>query len=168
MLFWFVGSSWVAVWFVFRDERFDYRWLTVGALLPDVIDGVTGGSWVFHSVTASVLAMTVVMLATRGRRAPRRSLLAVPIGMFMHLVFDGAFNRTENFWWPFGGTSFDGSSLPSFDRMPLNIALEVLGFVAVVWMWRTHGLSDADARRRFVATGELRRPQGPLTGTGEC
>ncbi|MEY2767009.1 MAG: hypothetical protein RI912_672, partial [Actinomycetota bacterium] len=153
---------------VFRDERFDYRWLTVGALLPDVIDGVTGGSWVFHSVTASVLAMTLVMITTRGRRAPRRSLLAVPIGMFMHLVFDGAFNRTENFWWPFAGTSFDGSSLPSVDRMALNVVLELMGIAGVVWMWRTHGLSDARARRRFLSTGELRRPQGPPQGTGTC
>lgn len=168
MLFWFIGSSWVAVWFVFRDERFDYRWLTVGALLPDVIDGVTGGSWVFHSVTASVLTMTLVMISTRGRRAPRRSLLAVPIGMFMHLVFDGAFNRTENFWWPFAGTSFDGSSLPSVDRMALNVVLELMGIATVAWMWRTHGLSDARARRRFLSTGELRRPQGPPQGTGTC
>lgn len=168
MLFWFVGSSWVAVWFVFRDERFDYRWLTVGALLPDVIDGVAGGSWVFHSVTASVLAMTVVMIATRGRRAPRRSLLAVPIGMFLHLVFDGAFDRTRDFWWPFAGTSFDGSSLPSFDRMPLNIVLELMGIAAVAWMWSTHGLSDAQTRRRFLSTGELRRPQGPQQGNGTC
>ena len=168
MLFWFVGSSWVSVWFVFRDERFDYRWLTLGVLLPDMIDGVTGGSWVFHSVTASVAAMTAVMLLTRGRRAPRRSLLAVPIGMFLHLVFDGAFNRTKNFWWPFGGTSFGGSSLPSFDRMGLNLVLEVVGLLAIGWMWRTHGLGDARARGHFLRTGELRRPQSPPPQVGTC
>ena len=168
MLFWFVGSSWLAVWFVFRDERFDYRWLTLGALLPDIVDGPTGGSWVFHSVTASVVAMTAVMLLTRGRRAPRRSLLAVPIGMFLHLVFDGAFNRTKNFWWPFGGMSFDGASLPSFDRTGLNVLLEILGIIALAWMWREHGLGDAAARRHFLSTGELRRPQGPPPAVGTC
>ena len=70
--------------------------------------------------------------------------------------------------WALGGTSFDGASLPSFDRMTLNIVLELLGMVAVAWMWRIHGLSDAGARRQFLATGELRRPQGPPQGSGTC
>ena len=168
MLLWFVGSSWVAVWFVFRDERFDYRWLTLGALLPDIVDGLSGGSWVFHSVTASVVSLTAVMVATRGRRSVRRSLLAVPIGMFLHLVFDGAFVRTKNFWWPFGGTSFDGSSLPSLGRMPLNIGLELLGATAIWWMWRAHGLSNTEARREFLATGQLHPVRPGEQGTGTC
>ena len=168
MVLWFVGTAWAAVWFVFRDPRFDLRMLAIGALLPDIVDVWSGGTWVMHSVTASVVVLALVMLATRGRRPSRPMLLAVPIGMFMHLVFDGAFNRTENFWWPFAGTSFDGSSLPSVDRMALNVVLELMGIAAVAWMWRTHGLSDARARRRFLSTGELRRPHGPPQGTGTC
>lgn len=168
MFFWFVGTAWVAVWFVFRDERFDYRWLAFGAVVPDMIDGVTGGSWVFHSVTASVVTMTAVMLLTRGRRAHRRSLLAVPIGMFMHLVFDGAFSRTRQFWWPFSGLAAGGASLPSFDRLLLDPVLEAAGIGLLVWMARTHGLSSPAARRHFVRTGELRRSGGAAGSAGTC
>lgn len=169
MLLWFVGTAWVAVWFVFRDERFDYRLLAAGALLPDAVDIVTGGAWVMHSVTAAVAALALVMVATRGRRTARRHALAVPIGMFMHLVFDGAFAATTVFWWPFGGLSFGGEPLPSLDRMGTNIALELIGAVAVWWMWRTHGLSDPAARRHLWRTGELRAVRaGDGTGAGTC
>lgn len=169
MLLWFVGTAWVAVWFVFRDERFDYRLLAAGALLPDAVDIVTGGAWVMHSVTAAVAALALVMIATRGRRAARRHALAVPIGMFMHLVFDGAFAATTVFWWPFGGLSFGGEPLPSFSRWGANIALEILGAAAVWWMWRAHGLSDPAARRHLWRTGELRAVStGSGTGAGTC
>lgn len=168
MLFWFVGSSWVSVWFVFRDERFDYRWLAVGSIVPDILDGATGGSWVFHSVTASVVVMTVVMLLTRGKRTPRRSLLAVPIGMFMHLVFDGAFSRTRQFWWPFSGLAAGDAGIPSFDRLALDPVMELAGLLLLAWMWRMHGLSDPSARRQFLRTGELHQVTPGNGGAGTC
>lgn len=167
MLLWFVGTAWLAVWFVFRDERFDYRLLAAGALLPDVVDIVTGGAWVMHSITASVVVLTAVMLATRGRRETRRHALAVPIGMFLHLVFDGAFARTVVFWWPFGGLSFGDEPLPSLDRWALNPVLELLGLAALWWMWRAHGLGDAAARRRLWSTGQLHATR-PAGGAGTC
>lgn len=139
MLLWFVGTAWVAVWFVFRDERFDYRLLAVGALLPDAVDIVTGGAWVMHSVTAAVAALALVMIATRGRRAARRHALAVPIGMFMHLVFDGAFAATTVFWWPFGGLSFGGEPLP-----------------VVLQVGREHRTGDSRCRGRLVDVARAR------------
>ena len=167
MFVWFIATAVLTIAWVFKDPRFDYRVLAVGAVLPDAIDWPTG--WrVMHSVVTSIAVLALVMLVSIGRKPYRKMLLGLPIGMFLHLVFDGAFNRTKNFWWPFGGTSFDGASLPSFDRMPLNIVLELFGVAALAWMWRTHGLSDAGARRRFLATGELRRPQGPPQGSGTC
>ena len=168
MFFWFIGTAWIAVWFVFRDERFDYRWLAIGAIAPDLVDGVTGGAWVLHSVTASVATMTAVMILTRGRRIRRRSLLAVPIGMFMHLVFDGAFSRTRQFWWPFSGLHVAAAPLPSLERPWLDMLMEAAGLVMIAWMWRTHGLSSADARRHFVRTGELREIRGESGGSGTC
>ena len=38
MFLWFIGTAVVSVWYIFRDPRFDYRFLAVGAVLPDVID----------------------------------------------------------------------------------------------------------------------------------
>jgi hypothetical protein len=155
MLLWFVGTSVVTVWFVFHDSRFDYRLLVVGSLAPDVIDGVLGGAGVMHSLTGSVVLLVGVVLATVGRRARRRRLLALPIGTFLHLIFDGAFTNTTVFWWPLTGEGFDDAPLPSWDRGLVNIVLELAGAALCWWAVRFFGLTDPDRRRRFFAIGTL-------------
>jgi hypothetical protein len=152
---WFVATSVLAVRYVFRDPRFDYRLLIVGALLPDAVDAVFGGARVLHTLTASVALMTLIMVVTRRGSVLRRRLLPLAIGFFMHLVFDGAFANTDVFWWPFTGTSFGGARLPVAERGALNVVLEAIGAAGIVWIVRRHGLRDRNARRRFFATGEL-------------
>jgi hypothetical protein len=154
---WFVGTALVAVWFVFRDPAFDHRLLLVGVLLPDVVDALTGGVWLFHSITGSVLLLAVVMGVTVGRRALRRRLIALPIGTFLHLVFDGAFTDTDVFWWPFTGSDLPDMGLPSWERGWWNIPLEIAGAAMVVWAYRRFGLTDADRRHEFVRTGHIDR-----------
>lgn len=172
MLFWFVGTAFVTVWFVFRDDRFDYRVLAIGAVAPDVVDSVTGGSWVMHSVTASIAMLVVVMAVARRGSLRRRRWLALPIGSLLHLVFDGAFDNTRNFWWPFAGLSFDGRGIPSLGRMPVNVVLEAAGLLMLWWLWRTNELSDPGRRRRFLKTGHLlgasTGPGGTTNGAGTC
>src|ERR1051325_11164300 len=116
MLLWFLGVSFVIVWQVFRDTAIDYRLVMLGAILPDLIDGPFGGARALHSVLASIVLLTVVMLSTRHRRAARRRLLAIPVGTFLHLVLDGMWARAHVFWWPFLGRSFEGAGLPSIHR----------------------------------------------------
>lgn len=166
MFLWFVGTSIVSVWFVFRDERFDYRLLCIAAVAPDVIDPWWGGARAFHSVSMSVALLVVVMLATSKRRELRRHLLAVPIGLFMHLVFDGAFANSEVFWWPLTGWSIDSARLPSMERGAVNIALEVVGALMVVWAWRRFGLRDGQKRLMFLRTGRL--SEHTSGGAGTC
>ena len=103
MLLWFWGTSFLTVWVVFHDPSIDYRVLLLGSILPDLIDAPFGGAGVAHSVTFSVVVLIVVMLTTVGHRSRRRRWLALPIGMFLHLVFDGAFTNARVFWWPFSG-----------------------------------------------------------------
>ena len=143
------------MWFVFHDSRFDYRWLLVGALLPDVVDSPFGGARVAHSISGSVGLLVVVMLATIGRRPIRRRLLALPIGTFLHLVFDGAFANTKVFWWPFGGIGFRNAPLPSWHRGAWDIVLELIGLVLCAWAVNRFGLRDPQRRRRFWRTGSL-------------
>ena len=135
MLLWFVGTSVATVWIVFRDPTFRFRLVVVGALMTDVIDGLTG--WrVAHSVVSVVVAMAVVMIATYGRRPVRKSWLAVVIGLFLHLVFDFAFATNELFWWPLGGFDFADGPLPVIERGWWNAPLEVIGAVLAVWTSR--------------------------------
>ncbi len=155
MFFWFLGTAVVAVWFVFHDSRFDYRFLLLGSLLPDIIDAPMGGARVLHSVTGSVAVLMVVMFSTVGRRPIRRRLLAIPIGTFLHLVFDGAWANTKVFWWPFGGVAFRNAPLPSWNRGAIDILLELLGLAMCVWAVRAFGLTDPARRKRFWRTGVL-------------
>ena len=157
MLLWFAGLSFVLVWAVFRDTAIDYRFVMAGALLPDVVDAPLGGPRVAHSLLASVALLAGVMLATRGRRTLRRRLLALPIGMFCHLLLDAMWTRTEVFWWPFLG-DIDERGVPSLDRpVALLAAQEVAGLVALWWVARRFRLGEPERRRQFVRTGRLGR-----------
>lgn len=157
MFLWFIGTAVVSVWYIFRDPRFDYRMLAVGSILPDVIDLPGGHAHWAHSLTVSVAALVVVMLVTAGRKPVRRLLLAVPIGMLMHLVWDGAFASTRVFWWPFTG-SWGNVRVPSLQRGWLNVAFEAGGAVLLGWMWRRCELADPERRIALINHGVLMQP----------
>ena len=157
MFLWFIGTAVVSVWYVFRDPRFDYRLLAVGSILPDVIDLPGGHAHWAHSLTVAVGTMILVMLVTVGRRPIRRLLLAVPIGMLMHLVWDGAFASTKVFWWPFTG-SWDNVRVPSLQRGWLNVAFEAAGALLLAWMWRRCELADPERRDALIHHGLLMQP----------
>ncbi len=155
MLFWFLGTALVTVWYVFTDPRFDYRLLLVGALLPDLIDVPSGQARWAHSLTVAVGMLAAVMLVTAGRKPIRRLLLGLPIGMLLHLVYDGAFASTEVFWWPFSG-SWGEVEVPSLERAQwLNLLMEVAGIAMLVWAYRRFGLADAQRRQQFLHHGTL-------------
>ena len=157
MIFWPAGVALGLVWLVFRDPAFDYRMVVLGAILPDVLDAPFGGARLAHTLLAGVAVLTAVMLGTRGPRRLRRSLLALPLGMFAHLVADGMWARTENFWWPFFGLNLEGR-LPALDHGLAVLLLEELaGLLVVAWCWQRFRLSDATVRSQFLRTGHLPR-----------
>jgi hypothetical protein len=161
VFFWFIGTAVVAVGFVFRDPAFDYRLLIVGSVLP-IGDGLFGGARALHSVTVSVALLAVLMAATTGRRPERKLLLGLPIGMLLHLVFDGAWADTKVFWWPFTGLAFSDTPLPVADRGPWSIAMEAVGIGLCWWLFRANDLGTSENRRRFIRDGRLLHvPGGP-------
>lgn len=154
MLFWFVATSVLAVHYVFTDPRFDHRFLIVGVLLPDLLDAPFGGARLFHSLAGAVGALALVMAVTAGRRPIRRQLIAIPIGILLHLVFDAAWTNAQVFWWPFGG-GFGDAPLPVVARGWWNVPLELMGVAMLWWAWGLFGLNAAERRRRFRSTGQL-------------
>lgn len=159
MFLWFVGTAVLAVWYVFRDPTFDYRLLVVGAVVPE-LDVLLAGSdgWAMrwmHSLVFSVALLVAVMVGTTGRKPARRLWLGLPIGTFLHLVFDGAWATTNVFWWPFGGWSWSGARLPAAQRGWWNVLLEAIGLTIVAWVWRHCRLDDPARRRDIVRTGRL-------------
>ena len=98
MIAWPAGMALVATWLVFRDPAIDHRVVVLGAVLPDLVDGPFGGARLLHTVALSALLLVVVMVVTRGRRHARRRWLFLPVGTFLHLVFDAMWTRTDTFW----------------------------------------------------------------------
>ena len=157
MLFWFCGTSLVSMWLVFRDPAIDLRMVLLGALAPDLLDAPFGGARIAHSVTFAVAVLIVVMAVTSGRRALRRRLVMVPVGLFFHLVFDGAFSDTAVFWWPLGGRAWPDARLPIVARGWWDLALEAAGLVMCAWAYRRFGWDDRERRRLFWRTGRIDR-----------
>ena len=157
MFLWFVGTAVVSVWYIFRDPRFDYRLLAVGSIVPDVIDLPGGHAHWAHSLTVAVGTLASVMLVTAGRKPIRKPLLAVPIGMLMHLVWDGAFASTKVFWWPFTGT-WGNVRVPSLQRGWLNVVFEAAGALLLLWIWRRCDLADPGRRNALIRRGLLMPP----------
>lgn len=121
MILWFAGGACLIVLLVFGDPRIDYRLVAAGSLIPDLPLRRTP----LHSLTAAVVVLVGVMLATRRGNPARRRLLALPIGMLLHLVLDGA---TDSLWTGGSGT------LPSLDRPVVVLVLqELAGAAALYW-----------------------------------
>jgi hypothetical protein len=171
----------VVTWLVFRDPAVDHRVVMLGAILPDVADAPFGGARLLHTVVASAALLAVVMLATRRRRHSvgarsrhsvgarsrhsvgarsrhaRRRWLFLPVGTFLHLVFDGMWTRTHTFWWPAFGWSLTGP-LPALDHgTGVLVAEEVAGALALAWCWRRFRMGDPAVRAAFWRTGRLPR-----------
>ncbi|MFM8835265.1 MAG: hypothetical protein ACKOFM_00165 [Actinomycetota bacterium] len=157
MFFWFVATAIWSVWFVFRDPKFDYRLVVVAALVPDALDGLRGSIGPMHSVVTSIAVLFAIMLMTAGRKPIRQRLLAIPIGLFIHLIFDGAFANADTFWWPLTGVELSKNPLPSIERGALNWILETVGLLGCAVAWRFFSLGDKPRRDIFLKTGSLSR-----------
>ena len=156
MLLWFVGPSILIVWLVFRSPAADYRLVALGSLIP-LIEIAFGQPRLFHSVTGAALLLAAVMVGARGHRLVQRALLALPIGMLLHLVLDGAWTDTHAFWWPLFGWSWSDAELPEVGRGAFNLVLEALGALACLYAYRRFRLHEPDRRSLFVQTGRVGR-----------
>ena len=155
MIIWFAVLSVVLTWAVFQSPALDYRLVALGAVLPVV--EIPFGAGPMHSLLFPTLVLVVVMLATSKRRLVRRRWLGLPIGLYLHIVLDFAWGRTETFWWPFLGLEFTAGSAPELSRGVLSLLLDLLGVAVGVWAYRRFGLEDSERRSRFLRTGQLDR-----------
>lgn len=155
MFIWFAATSVAIVWVIFRSPAVDYRMVALGSLLALV--EIPFGMGPLQTLAVSVLALGIVMAATVGKRLRRRRWLGIPIGMFLHLVLDGAWSNAEVFWWPAGGFAFPDVQAPVISRGIWSFLLELGGVLVALWLWSEFGLDDPERRRRLVRTGQLDR-----------
>ena len=156
MFFWFLSLGFVLVALVFDSPALDYRMVMLGSVLP-LAELLAGGPWALHTLLAPLVVLVAVMLATRGRRLSRRRWLGLPIGLLMYLVLDGAWLRTDLFWWPVFGAGVGASNIPEYKPLPALIALEVIGLAVGAWAVRRFGFADRQRLRLFCVQGRLDR-----------
>lgn len=170
MIFWHMGVAAAIVYVTLGRARIDYRWILVGAVAPDIVDGALsltvyeGGSGrgVAHSILAVVVVAVGVLLLARG--TTRLSLFGLAVGWLLHLVGDGMWGSPETFLWPAFGTEFSSSpvepySWDLFTRPLSHLGTwggEVLGLVVLVYLAAAFELGDKDRRARFLQDGRLR------------
>ena len=112
-----------------------------------------------HTLLAPLVVLVVVMLATRGRRLARRRWLGLPIGLFLYLVLDGAWLRTDLFWWPVLGVDVASGDLPEFKPLATLITMDLIGLAVGTWAFGRYGLADRERLRLFATQGRLDRSQ---------
>jgi hypothetical protein len=170
VLFWHLGLAAVIVYVTLGRRRIDYRMILVGAIAPDVVDGLLGlvafeggaGRWVAHSILAPVVLTIAIILGFKGAR--RQSLFGLGVGWLLHLVGDAMWNAPLTFLWPAFGAKF--SEVPrepySWDLLvhPLSHLStwsgELVGLAILAWFWVAFRLGERDRRRLFLADGYLR------------
>lgn len=169
MILWHAGIAAVITYVTLGRSRIDYRFILLGAIAPDVVDGVLSitafpeweGRAIAHSIFAVVVVAVVVLVAFKGPR--RIALFGFPVGWLLHLVADGMWSHPTTFLWPAFGTAFATSPEPyTWDLFttPLDHLAtwggEFVGIVALAWFYVAFELRDPQRLRRFLRDGLLR------------
>jgi hypothetical protein len=170
MILWHLGTAMVLVYVTLGRSRIDYRFILIGAVLPDVVDGLlrlfglTGpsGRGIGHTFLAVVVEAIVVLLLFRGER--RLSVFGIPVGWLIHLVCDGMWGAPRTFLWPLFGTRFAaGPAEPyswslfthPFEHLS-TWGAEAVGGALLAWFWVAFRMKDEGRFKLFLSDGRLR------------
>lgn len=154
VLLWFAGLAVPAVAAVFASRALDYRFVIVGAVLPSLALAVDD-LWVMGTLLFPIAALVSVMILGWGRRLVQRRWLGFPVGLFCHLILDGAWLRSAAFWWPLGGIALGDVDAARLRPLWAVLAMELVGAAALWWSWRRFGLADPARRQVFRRRGRL-------------
>lgn len=170
MVLWHLGTAALIVYVTLGRRRIDYRYVLMGSILPDAVDGLLGlflfggpaGRWIAHSILAVIVVTALILLSFRGER--RQSVFGVGVGWLLHLVGDGMWQAPQTFLWPAFGTGFaDSPREPySWDLFAHPVAHlgawggELLGVAILAWFWVAFRLGHEGRAKLFLEDGYLR------------
>ncbi|MBA2311666.1 MAG: metal-dependent hydrolase, partial [Actinobacteria bacterium] len=170
MLLWHMGLAVAVTYVTLGRRRIDYRYVLLGAVLPDVTDGLLGlfffsgpaGRWASHSLLSVVVVAVVILLGLSG--TTRLAVFGVAVGWLLHLVGDGMWTAPKTFLWPAFGTGFASEPREpySWDLVADPVAhlstwgAEALGLAVLVWFAVAFELGRDGRLRLFLSDGYLR------------
>jgi inner membrane protein len=171
MLLWHLGLTAALVYVTLGRRRIDYRFVLLGAILPDLVDGALhlvgvfdgpAGRWIAHSLLAVIAVTVAIVVILSGPR--RQAVFGIGVGWLAHLVADGMWQAPQTFLWPAFGTGF--ASAPrepySWDLLAHPLAHlttwggELVGLAVLVWFGVAFRLGDSARRGAFLRDGYLR------------
>ena len=170
MLLWHLGGAALLTYITLGRRRIDYRYVLLGAVLPDVADSLLrpwvdpgpAGRGVAHSLLAASAVAVVVVVAFSGAR--RIALFGLAVGWLLHLVTDGMWQAPATFLWPAFGLRFATAPAEPYSwdllRDPLAHATtwagEIAGAAILAWFWVAFELGRRRRWRDFLKDGYLR------------
>jgi hypothetical protein len=164
-----MGIAALIVYVTLGRRRIDYRFVLLGAVLPDGVDRVLGlflfegpaGRWIAHSLAAVIVVTVVILLAFEKER--RLAVFGIGVGWLLHLVGDGMWAAPETFLWPAFGTDFATSPAEPyswnlfahpFDHLA-TWGGELVGVAILAWFWVAFRLGEGGRLRSFLGDGYL-------------
>jgi hypothetical protein len=170
VILWHAGIATFVVYATLGRRRVDYRYILLGAILPDVVDGILNVAWlhepagrsIAHTLPAVIAVAVVILVALRGER--RLSVFGLAVGWLLHLVGDGMWEAPRTLYWPAFGSGFAARPVEPYTwdlfTRPFDHALtwgaELLGVAILVWFWIAFRLGDGARRQQFLRDGLLR------------
>ena len=170
MILWHLGLAALIVYITLGRRRIDYRFVLLGAVLPDLVDGILGlvlfdgpsGRWIAHSLLAVIVVTVAILLGTSGAR--RLALFGIGVGWLLHLVCDGMWQAPLTFLWPAFGLSFSTTPAEPYSwDLITNPAGhlstwggELVGMAILAWFFTAFRLGEKQRRWHFSRDGYLR------------
>ncbi|MGH2746418.1 MAG: metal-dependent hydrolase [Actinomycetota bacterium] len=170
MILWHLGIAAALTYVTLGRRRIDYRFVLVGAILPDALDGLIGlfvdlnpsGRGPAHSLLAVIFVAVAIIVGFSGER--RLSVFGLAVGWLTHLVADGMWAAPETFLWPAFGMDFtlvptEPYSVDLLSHPWDHLATwggELVGVAALTWFWVAFRLGEGNRLRLFLRDGYLR------------
>ncbi len=150
--------------------RLDYRFVLLGAILPDLVDKPLGelifpATFQSGKIFGHTLLVSACLLVAGGaiyRSKRKAGVLSLGIGTTSHLLGDAMWNTAATLLWPllgwfrpeeFAGTWFQ--RMLHYLSSPWIFFTEMVGFLFLMFLaYRAH-LNNPRALGRFVKTGVL-------------
>lgn len=171
MILWHTGVAAALVYVTLGRRRIDYRYILLGAVLPDLLDALLIATGLIdseslrgpaHSLLSVPVVAVVIILGLKGDR--RLAVFGIAVGWLTHLVADGMWNSPKTFLWPLFGNSFDVSpaepyawSLFTSPAEHLSTwGAELAGLAILWWFWVAFRLGHEGRFALFRKDGYLR------------